>query len=142
MKNKGFTLIEIMIVIAIIGLIAVLILVAISSSRDKAADTKTISTMDDVKTAVEMYYSSNGTFPSALDEAGMLQYFNSELPDNVNYLVTGARTCYVLQTKLERGSGSELLDKTGQIDDATACGEATFNCADADGFYCLIGTSS
>ena len=141
-KNKGFTLIEIMIVIAIIGIIAALILVAIGSSRDKAVDSKTVSATDDVKSAVEMYYSSNGTFPSTLDEAGMQKYFNSEIPDNINYLVNGARTCYVLQTELEMGSDSVLLDKTGQIDDATACGEAGFNCANNQGFYCLIGTSS
>ena len=135
LKNKGFTLIEIMIVISIIGLLAVLILVAVQNSRDKAADTKTVSSMDDVKTAVEMYYSSKGSFPANINDADLQEYFNSEIPENIEVLSNGS--CYVVRTQLIR-AGSELLNKESEVD-GTACGVGGFNCEDADRYYCLIG---
>ncbi len=70
MKNKGgnssgFTLIELLVVIAIIGILASVILASLNSARTKARDAALISGVQQVKTALEMYYNDNGYYPPA-----------------------------------------------------------------------------
>jgi type II secretion system protein G len=64
LKNKGFTLIELLVVIAIIGLLASIVLVSLNSARAKARDTKRKADMNNIITAIEMYYDSNNAYPS------------------------------------------------------------------------------
>lgn len=67
-KNKrAFTLIELLIVIAIIGILAGVVLVSTSSARDSAKDAKRASEIRSVRTALEAYYISNGYYPSSAD---------------------------------------------------------------------------
>jgi len=63
-KDKGFTLIELLVVIAIIGLLASIVLVSLNSARAKARDTKRKADMNNIITAIEMYYDSNNAYPS------------------------------------------------------------------------------
>ncbi len=65
LKNtkRGFTLIEILVVIAIIGLLSSVVLASLATSRAKARDAKRIADLDEVKKALELYYDSNGGYP-------------------------------------------------------------------------------
>lgn len=54
--KKGFTLIEILIVIAIIGILSSTVIVAGSSSRQKAKNTQIKSDMANIAKAAELYY--------------------------------------------------------------------------------------
>lgn len=63
-KNKrGFTLVELLVVIAIIGLLASIVLVSVNSARTKARDSKRISDIKQLMTALELYYDTNGHYP-------------------------------------------------------------------------------
>ncbi len=64
--GKGFTLIELMVVIAIIGILASIITVSLASSRAKARDAKRISDIRTIQLALEEYYNDNGTYPTAI----------------------------------------------------------------------------
>ncbi len=65
LKNKkGFTLIELLVVIAIIGLLSTLAVVALTSARTKARDSKRVADMKQVQTAMELYYSENAGYPA------------------------------------------------------------------------------
>lgn len=62
-KTSGFTLIELMIVIAIIGLLSSMVSVSLSYARIKARDARRISDLAQIRTALELYYSDHGTYP-------------------------------------------------------------------------------
>jgi prepilin-type N-terminal cleavage/methylation domain-containing protein len=60
----GFTLIELMVVIAIISLLASIVLVGMGSSRARARDAKRNHNLHQVKLALELYFSDNNKYPS------------------------------------------------------------------------------
>lgn len=61
--NRAFTLIELMVVIAIIGLIATTVLASLSSSRINARDAQRIQEARQLVSALELYRNQNGRYP-------------------------------------------------------------------------------
>jgi type IV pilus assembly protein PilA len=62
--QKGFTLIELMIVIAIIGILAAIAIPAYSNYTIRSQITEGLSLADGYKTAISEYYVQNGSFPA------------------------------------------------------------------------------
>lgn len=65
MKKTGFTLIELLVVISVIGLLSSIVLASLNSARGKARDTKRLQEKRSVITALNLYYSYNGVWPSS-----------------------------------------------------------------------------
>lgn len=64
--SKGFTLLELLVVIGIIGLLASILVVNLTSARRRARDTKRIADIRNLQTASEDYYGKNGKYPATL----------------------------------------------------------------------------
>lgn len=64
-KGRGFTLVELLIVIVIIGILAGSLLLVMGSGTDKANATKIVSDMRTLKAAALMYYADEGDWPPA-----------------------------------------------------------------------------
>jgi prepilin-type N-terminal cleavage/methylation domain-containing protein len=71
-KNKGFTLLEILLVIAIISILAVIVILALNPSK-QLADTRNSQRRSDIKTLANAVYQysidHNGEFPPPIDSA-------------------------------------------------------------------------
>lgn len=65
-KRSGFTLIELLVVIAIIGVLSTLAIIALGSARQKARDGKRVADMDQLHNALELFYTDNGYYPTAI----------------------------------------------------------------------------
>ncbi len=69
--QKGFTLIELMIVIAIIGILAVIALPAYQDYTGRAQVSEAITLMEGQKSAVVEYYADKGKWPTSNADAGI-----------------------------------------------------------------------
>lgn len=74
--QKGFTLIELMIVIAIIGILAVIALPAYQDYTARAQVSEAFSLAEGQKSAVVEYYADKGTFPASNKQAGVADATN------------------------------------------------------------------
>lgn len=105
MKNrKGFTLIELMIVVAIIGILAAIAIPQFSSYRTRAFNSAAISDLKNLATAQEAYYVDNATY--AGDAAGLvlLAGYGQVTSDGVEVLLlTGDGTAWTATAEHDNG---------------------------------------
>jgi type IV pilus assembly protein PilA len=71
MKHAGFTIIELMIAVAIIGILAALAIPAYQTYIARSRVSEGILFASDAKSNVAQYYLSTGNFPSSNSEAGI-----------------------------------------------------------------------
>ena len=66
--KRGFTLVELLVVIAIIAILSTLSVVALNSARAKSRDARRQSDIKQIRTALDMYYDSNNQqYPAGND---------------------------------------------------------------------------
>lgn len=61
--KRGFTLIELLVVIAIIGILAGVVMASLNSARAKSRDARRVSDLHEMRTALELYHTANGSYP-------------------------------------------------------------------------------
>lgn len=64
-KISGFTVLELLVVIAIIAVIASIAFAGMNSARQKARDTRRVSDLGEIRKAIEMYVIANGRLPGS-----------------------------------------------------------------------------
>jgi prepilin-type N-terminal cleavage/methylation domain-containing protein len=146
--RKGFTLIEMLIVVAIIGILASLVLVGLGPVQRQGRDARRISDLRQVQTGLELYFIKEGHYPSPApsDWAGLVELLKgdgigvSNVPQDPSASSAGSAggrtyrygsddgTSYVLAATLEDTSSARLNDDV----DGTI---ANIDCSDP--VYCI-----
>ena len=136
-KQKGFTLIEVLIVVSIIGLLTSATLIGLGSFRASGRDARRISDLRQVQNGLELYYAKFSSYPAALSDivtAGIgisslpkdpgtskdYEYSNSNCPAGVSY---------ALRSVLEDANNKALSDQ------GTVC---NLDCTKQAKGYCII----
>ncbi len=65
-KLSGFTLIELMVAISIIGFLSVMLISSLSAARFKARDARRLSDISQTQLALQFYYDAKGNYPASL----------------------------------------------------------------------------
>ena len=79
-SQQGFTLIELMIVVAIIGILAAVAIPQYSDYTEKTKLARVQSFLDPVKLAMAQYYSENDVCPVVTDQASAVTMFGTSAP--------------------------------------------------------------
>ena len=69
-KRGGYTLIEVLMVIAIIGILSTSILAGLGSSRAKARDARRVTDLRNVQLVLERYYQTYNVYPKMSETIG------------------------------------------------------------------------
>jgi prepilin-type N-terminal cleavage/methylation domain-containing protein len=123
-ERKGFTLIEILIVVAIIAILASIVLVGLGPTQALGRDSRRLSDLQEIQNGLELYYNKSGAYPvlttggawstfqTALTGAGIGITTVPEDPSTANgrnyvYAWSTGGTSYLLMAYLESNTGSE-----------------------------------
>ena len=63
--QAGFTIVELLIVIVIIGILAAITIVAYNGIQERANFSKSQSDLSALNKAIQLYYADNGSYPSS-----------------------------------------------------------------------------
>lgn len=67
-RRRGFTLIELMIVVTIIGILAAMAVPSFIDATDEARAARIQADLSTIGAAVEIHYAKNGSYPSSIDD--------------------------------------------------------------------------
>jgi type IV pilus assembly protein PilA len=109
--QKGFTLIELMIVVAIIGILAAIAIPAYSDYTKRAKVTELVTAGSACKASVSEYFQAQGTFPGDLNAAGCSSVSTAKMSG----LTLGANGVITVGSSITGVSGNYVLTPTEAV---------------------------
>ena len=88
-NQKGFTLIELMIVIAIVGILAAVALPAYQDYTIRARISEPLALLGEAKTTMTEFFIANGTLPASANAAGVRSVIGTDLVSTMGITAAG-----------------------------------------------------
>ena len=105
--RQGFTLIEMLIVVAIVGLLASVVVLGIGNARERARDAKRAGDIRQIQNGAEAYYATNNAYPADLAAiAGAPALGPGGAADGYGWELLGGGTGYKVGACMETDSFS------------------------------------
>ncbi|MCP5148777.1 MAG: pilin [Pseudomonadales bacterium] len=104
-KQQGFTLIELMIVIAIVGILAAIALPAYQDYTVRAKMSEALANLAEAKTSIAEYYAANGYMPTSSGAAGFNSDPNTDIVASIKYTSTSGEPIIAAQINFEQVPG-------------------------------------
>ena len=108
-KKSGFTLVELMVVVAIIGILVTLAIPNYARSMERSKCSQAVQILKDMRTAAMSYYANNENFPSPgqeadlEDEVGANFYSDGSNPDWTFAITAGGGQSMTLTATRQSG---------------------------------------
>jgi type IV pilus assembly protein PilA len=112
--QKGFTLIELMIVVAIIGILAAIAIPAYSDYTKRAKVTELVTAASACKASVSEFFQAQGVFPADLAEAGC----SSTATDKITSITLDAAGVITVVSAIDGVTGDYVLMPTETVADS------------------------
>lgn len=104
-EEKGFTLIELMIVIAIIGILAAIAIPQFSAYRQRSYNAAAQADLRNAATAQEAYFVDNGTYTATIGNLTGSNYGLVALTTGVTLAVSGGDAVSYVMTSVHSAGG-------------------------------------
>lgn len=127
--EKGFTLIELLVVITIIGVLTSLFIANMVSVRERAKDARKKSNLNELKTALRLYYNDNQNYPTAgnlpapggtFSSGGGVVYMQ-EVPEYSTYTLSNNGDSFTVSVELDNTSDTEICESWTKCGVAGTC---------------------
>lgn len=89
--SAGFTIIELLVTLAIIGMLTSIVMTSLTESRAKSRDAARVSDIKQLQNALQLYYQDNKVYPPTLDSATLTSLYIRAVPRDP---LTGASYSY------------------------------------------------
>ncbi len=109
-RRAGFSLLELMLVLAIIGVLTAVAAWSVFGQGERAKRKATRASMDVIKNALDQYHLDKSVWPASLSalQAGATPYLNKDKP-----LLDGWKQPFLYQTPGSNGHDFDLISKGG-----------------------------
>jgi len=136
-EKKGFTLIEILIVVAIIAILASVVLVGLGPTQQSGRDARRLSDLHEIQNALELFYNKCGYYPGSLSAGACA----TALQANASYPASALSSAYGgVATSLTAASAGLGLNTMPNDPSASKTYRYTINAAASPSVYFVGAT--